>query len=113
MKFTPEGGQIEVSVRTDGDHAVLAVADTGIGIPATDQERIFERFFRSASATRQVIPGTGLGLTITKAIVDAHHGSITVDSQEGKGAAFTVRLPLLAVPAEPERGAGGTVSRGE
>lgn len=112
VKFTPEGGRIEVSARTDGDRAVLAVTDTGIGIPATDQERIFERFFRSASATRQVIPGTGLGLTITKAIVDAHHGTITVHSQEGEGAAFTVRLPLLAVPAEPERGAGGTVSRG-
>jgi two-component system, OmpR family, phosphate regulon sensor histidine kinase PhoR len=88
------------------------VTDTGIGIPATDQERIFERFFRSASATRQVIPGTGLGLTITKAIVDAHHGTITVDSQEGKGAAFTVRLPLLPVPAEPEGGPGDAVSQG-
>ncbi|HEY9241644.1 MAG TPA: PAS domain-containing sensor histidine kinase [Streptosporangiaceae bacterium] len=112
VKFTAEGGRIDVSVRTDGDHAVLAVTDTGIGIPATDQEQIFERFFRSASATRQVIPGTGLGLTITKAIVDAHHGTIAVDSEEGKGSTFTVRLPLLPVPAEPDRGPGGPVSQG-
>ena len=112
VKFTAEGGRIDVSVRTDGDHAVLAVTDTGIGIPATDQEQIFERFFRSASATRQVIPGTGLGLTITKAIVDAHHGTIAVDSEEGKGSTFTVRLPLLPVPAQPDRGPGGPVSQG-
>jgi PAS domain S-box-containing protein len=99
VKFTPEGGQIEVSLGTDGHHAMLAVTDTGIGIPAADRERIFERFFRTAVATRQVIPGTGLGLTITKAIVDAHNGTITVDSQEGRGSTFTVRLPLLPVPA--------------
>jgi len=99
VKFTPEGGQIEVGLGTDGDHAMLAVTDTGIGIPAADRERIFERFFRTAVATRQVIPGSGLGLTITKAIVDAHNGTITVDSQEGHGSTFTVRLPLLPVPA--------------
>jgi PAS domain S-box-containing protein len=107
VKFTPEGGRIEVSVRTDGDHAVLAVRDTGIGIPVPDQEQIFERFFRSASATRQVIPGTGLGLTISKAIVDAHHGTISVDSQEGQGSTFTVRLPLLPVPSTTARLASG------
>jgi two-component system, OmpR family, phosphate regulon sensor histidine kinase PhoR len=112
VKFTPEGGRIDVSLGTEGDHALLAVADTGLGIPAADRERIFERFFRSASATRQVIPGTGLGLTITRAIVDAHNGTITVDSQEGKGSTFTVRLPLLPVPTEPESGPGGAVSRG-
>ena len=112
VKFTAEGGRIDVQLGTDGDHAVLAVADTGIGIPAADLERIFERFFRSASATRQVIPGTGLGLTISKAIVDAHHGTITVHSQEGQGSTFTVRLPLLPVPAEPEPGSDGAVSLG-
>ncbi|MGP7998188.1 MAG: sensor histidine kinase [Streptosporangiaceae bacterium] len=101
VKFTPEGGRIEVSVGVHGDHAVLAVTDTGIGVPQADRDRIFERFFRSAVATEQVIPGTGLGLTITKAIVDAHHGTITVTSQEGRGSTFTVRLPLLPVPAAP------------
>jgi PAS domain S-box-containing protein len=98
VKFTPEGGRIDVQLGTDGDHAVLTVTDTGIGIPAADQELIFERFFRSASATRQVIPGTGLGLTISQAIVEAHNGTITVASEEGRGATFTVRLPLLSVP---------------
>ena len=77
----------------DGDEAVLTVSDTGLGIPAADRERIFERFFRTASATEHVIPGTGLGLTISKAIVEAHGGSIAVDSEEGRGATFTVRLP--------------------
>ncbi len=102
VKFTPAGGRIDVRLGTDGDHAVLTVTDTGIGIPAADQELIFERFFRSASATRQVIPGTGLGLTISQAIVEAHHGTITVHSEEGRGTTVTVRLPLLPVPAGPE-----------
>ena len=112
VKFTPEGGRIDVKLGTDGDHAVLTVADTGTGIPGTDLELIFERFFRSASASRQMIPGTGLGLTITKAIVAAHNGTITVHSQEGEGSTFTVRLPLLPVPTAAEGGPGGAVSRG-
>ena len=84
---------------------MLAVTDTGIGIPAADQERIFERFFRSASATRQVIPGTGLGLTITKAIVDAHHGTITVDSRGGRGQ--RVHRPATAAAGARRAGARG------
>jgi signal transduction histidine kinase len=77
---------------------VLAVADTGTGFSAADQERIFERFFRTAITTRQAVPGTGLGLTITKAIVDAHHGTIAVDSDEGRGSTFTICLPLRHRP---------------
>jgi signal transduction histidine kinase len=73
---------------------VLSVADTGIGIPAADQEQIFERFFRTEAATRRMIPGSGLGLTISRAIVDAHQGTITVRSDEDHGSTFTVRLPL-------------------
>jgi PAS domain S-box-containing protein len=99
VKFTPDGGRVEVRLGTEGDQAVLAVADTGVGIPAADQERIFERFFRTALATRQAIPGTGLGLTIAKAIVEAHKGTISVDSDEGRGSTFKVCLPLRPLPA--------------
>ena len=77
---------------------MLTVTDTGTGIPAADLKSIFERFFRSKAATQQAIPGTGLGLTITKAIVDAHGGTIAVDSTEGHGSTFRVRLPLSPPP---------------
>ena len=99
VKFTPDGGRVEVRLGREGGQVVLAVADTGVGIPAADRERIFERFFRTAIATRQAVQGTGLGLTITKAIVEAHHGTIAVDSDEGRGSTFTVRLPLRPMPA--------------
>jgi PAS domain S-box-containing protein len=101
VKFTGAGGRVEVSIGAQEDGAVLAVADTGAGIPAADREKIFERFYRSATAARLVVPGTGLGLPIVKAIVEAHGGSITVDSAEGQGSTFTVHLPLRPVPGEP------------
>jgi PAS domain S-box-containing protein len=99
LKFTPDGGKVEVRLGVEGDQAVIAVTDTGIGIPAADRERIFERFFRTECATRQAIPGTGLGLTITKAIVEAHHGTIAVESEEGRGTTFRIYLPLQPLPA--------------
>jgi signal transduction histidine kinase len=95
VKFTPDGGKVEVRLGTERDRAVLTVADTGIGIPVADRERIFERFFRTATAKQQAIQGTGLGLTITQAIVAAHNGTIAVEGAEGRGSTFTVRLPLL------------------
>jgi PAS domain S-box-containing protein len=98
VKFTPDGGSVEIRVGMEGGQAMLAVADTGTGITAADRERIFERFFRTATATRQAVPGTGLGLTITKAIVEAHHGTITVDSDEGRGSTFKICLPLRHLP---------------
>ena len=104
VKFTPDGGKVEVRIWREGDQAVLAVADTGTGIPAADRERIFERFFRTAAATRQAVQGTGLGLTITKAIVEAHHGTIAVDSDENRGSTFTVRLPLSGPPSAQRTG---------
>jgi signal transduction histidine kinase len=106
VKFTPDGGRVEVRLRKDGDQLELAVADTGVGIPAADLERIFERFYRTAIARRQAIQGTGLGLTITKAIVEAHHGTIAVDSEEGRGSTFTVRLPLGLSPGVRGPGLG-------
>jgi PAS domain S-box-containing protein len=103
VKFTPDGGQVEVRLRREEDQVVLAVADTGIGIPAAERERVFERFFRTTTAARHAIQGTGLGLAVTKAIVEAHHGTITVDSDEGRGSTFTVCLPLRPVPV-PDTG---------
>ncbi len=96
LKFTPEGGMVEISTKLDGDHVSLEVADTGIGIPIADQPRLFERFFRSSGAEDRAIPGTGLGLAIVKAIVEAHKGEIKIDSKEGRGTTFRVDLPLTA-----------------
>jgi hypothetical protein len=104
VKFTPDGGSVEVRLGLEDDQAVLAVADTGVGIPAADQEQVFERFFRTAIAKRQVIPGTGLGLTITKEIVEAHGGTITVESHESRGTTFRVRLPLQPPPRAEDKG---------
>ncbi len=94
LKFTAEGGRVEVSLRRRGDLALIDVRDDGIGIPATEQSRLFERFFRAAGATELAIPGVGLGLTIVKAIVEGHHGRVDVDSEEGRGTTFRVTLPL-------------------
>jgi PAS domain S-box-containing protein len=105
VKFTPDGGSIEVRLSLEDDQVVLAVADTGVGIPAADREQIFERFFRTAIAKRQVIPGTGLGLTISKEIVEAHGGTITADSREGRGSTFRIHLPLRPRPVKGDGGA--------
>jgi two-component system, OmpR family, phosphate regulon sensor histidine kinase PhoR len=97
LKFTPEGGRVEVRTSTTDDYVYLEVEDSGIGIPAAEQPRLFERFFRAASATERAIPGTGLGLAIVKAIVEAHAGRIEVVSAPGKGTTFRVELPLREV----------------
>ena len=94
LKFTPAGGRMTVRTSTDAGNAVVEVEDTGIGIPKGEQDRLFQRFFRSSTATEQAIPGTGLGLVISKAIAEAHGGSITVSSEPGEGACFRVELPL-------------------
>ena len=101
IKFTPKGGKVEIRAFADGDVAVVAVADTGIGIPPEDSHRLFERMFRAHEAEQRHIQGTGLGLTIVKAIVDAHGGSIEVESEIGRGTTISVRLPMRAVRSEP------------
>jgi signal transduction histidine kinase len=100
LKFTPAGGRVTVRTFVDGSHAVIEVEDDGIGIPEAEQDRLFQRFFRSTTATEQAIPGTGLGLVISRAIAEAHGGTIDVRSEEGEGACFRVELPL-----EPEEAA--------
>jgi signal transduction histidine kinase len=94
LKFTPAGGVITVRTFVDGFHAVIEVEDDGIGIPAAEQDRLFQRFFRSTTATEQAIPGTGLGLVISRAIAEAHGGTIDVRSEAGAGSCFRVELPL-------------------
>jgi signal transduction histidine kinase len=111
VKFTRKDGKVEVTLTVEGDEAVLSVADSGIGIPAADQERIFERFFRTEAATRRMIPGSGLGLTISKAIVEAHQGTIVVRSDEEHGSTFVVRLPLALATSTPARGLCFAVTR--
>jgi signal transduction histidine kinase len=99
IKFTPAGGRVEVSVESQDGHAVLEVSDTGIGIPEDERDRLFERFFRSQAALDRKVPGTGLGLYICKAIVDAHEGRIAVRTAVGEGTVVVVELPAAAAPA--------------
>jgi two-component system, OmpR family, sensor kinase len=96
VKYTPEGGQITLSVRGERSWAVLAVSDTGIGIPISEQDRIFDRFYRVDKARSRAGGGTGLGLAITRSIAQAHGGTISVRSEPGLGSTFIVHLPLAA-----------------
>ena len=101
IKFTPAGGHVDVLVSACAGSAVVEVRDTGFGIAPEDQEQLFERFFRTQSATGKAIAGTGLGLSIAKAIVEAHQGSITVESAEGQGTTFRVELPAGTLSSDP------------
>ena len=103
IKFTPEGGRVDVRVRALSKRAVFEVRDSGIGIPASEREHLFQRFYRTSNATEQAIQGTGLGLAISKAIVEAHDGRITLTSEEDVGTTFRVELPLGLHAATDER----------
>jgi PAS domain S-box-containing protein len=96
LKFTPRGGRIEVRGFERDGAVCVQVVDTGMGISQADQERLFERFFRTSQAQAEAIQGTGLGLSIVAAIVEAHGGSIEVESEPGVGTTFTVVLPAVA-----------------
>ena len=95
LKFTPEGGHVTVSLAQGDGRAVLEVRDTGIGIPAAEQEQLFERFFRARGATDRAIQGTGLGLSIARMIAESHGGQISFESVEGVGTTFRVELPTV------------------
>jgi signal transduction histidine kinase len=92
VKYTPAGGHVDVQVRREDGTAVLRVHDTGPGIPPDELPRIFDRLFRGDTSRAE--RGLGLGLSLVKAVVEAHGGTVDVVSEPGRGSAFTVRLPL-------------------
>jgi two-component system, OmpR family, phosphate regulon sensor histidine kinase PhoR len=94
IQYTPAGGHIRVTAEAKGREAVITVSDTGIGIPTSDRERIFERFYRVDAARSREAGGTGLGLSIAKHIVEAHNGRLWVDSVIGEGSTFSFSIPL-------------------
>jgi len=91
LKYTPPGGRVDIEIGADGQAAILRVRDTGPGIPAAEMPRIFDRLFRGDTSRTE--RGLGLGLSLVKAVVEAHDGTVSVESEPGRGAVFTVRLP--------------------
>lgn len=110
VKYTPEGGNVWVSLANGGPTVRLAVRDNGIGVPANEQEQLFDPFFRASNVTRGAVSGTGLGLVVTRQLVEAHGGTIAVDSVAGTGSTFRVTLPCgraVTAPAPDASAAAG------
>jgi signal transduction histidine kinase len=93
VKFTPDGGRVDVIAAREDGHVRVVVRDSGIGIAADDQQRIFEEFSQVGRDPERSREGTGLGLTLSKRFVELHGGRITLESAPGKGSAFTFTLP--------------------
>lgn len=98
LKFTPEKGKIRVGVRLEKDqhHIALFVADTGVGIPKAEQQKVFDRFYTASSARRSGKSGTGLGLAVVKHVIELHGGKVALESKEGKGTTLTCLLETVA-----------------
>ncbi len=111
-KFTPDGGSITVEGRTKGNEIVISVSDTGIGIAPKDMEKLFEKFYQASGSLKDKTPGTGLGLSLTKAFLEMHGGKIWAESKGvGKGSRFTFTLPIMPTSSEGEQnGKGNTDS---
>ncbi|MCI7795581.1 MAG: ATP-binding protein [Lachnospiraceae bacterium] len=98
IKYNREDGWVRVTLDADHKFFYLKVADSGIGIPEEFRERVFERFYRVDKARSRETGGTGLGLAITKSVILLHHGAVRVESREGEGTVFLVRIPLIYIP---------------
>jgi signal transduction histidine kinase len=94
IKYTPQGGTVTLALGQENGSARIEVSDTGIGIPADEQAKIFDRFYRVDKARSRELGGSGLGLSIAKWIAELHRGAITVQSSPHEGSTFTVQLPL-------------------
>jgi signal transduction histidine kinase len=108
VKYSPAGSLVEVSGRTEANHVAIAVRDRGMGIPDRDREHLFERYFRGGNATG--IAGTGVGLHLVAMVLALHEGAIAVESREGAGSTFTVRLPIKRSAATVQSVASRAVS---
>ncbi len=106
VKYSEPGGSVEVRARTDGTWVDVSVSDRGIGIPRRDLERIFERFYRVDRARSRETGGTGLGLAIVRHVASNHRGEVRVESREGVGSTFTLRLPAGPGPVAVSKEAG-------
>lgn len=99
VKYTPEGGQVSITVRDKGDAVHMAIVDTGIGIPEAEQQRIFDEFYRAENARTTERDGTGLGLSFARHVLERHAGRIWVESTPGKGSTFHIALPKAIAEA--------------
>lgn len=114
IKYTPEGGKIEVRTSTDGHSIIITVTDTGPGIPKEEQEKVFQRFYRVDRARARASGGAGLGLSITKWIIQSHGGKIAVESTPGEGTTFIMAFPVKGgFPASDVGVSEGTAGAGE
>ena len=102
VRYTPSDSPIDVGVQTEGDHMVISVADRGPGIPPADLERVFDKFYRVLGRTSERPTGSGLGLAVSKGLVEAHGGRIWAENREGGGSVFRFTLPLIK-KSESER----------
>jgi two-component system, OmpR family, sensor histidine kinase SenX3 len=103
VKYSEEGGKVEFSAQVEGFVVAISVRDHGIGIPSRDMERIFERFYRVDRTRSRATGGTGLGLAIVRHVAQAHQGEVSVESEEGQGSTFTLKLPLAAASRSVRR----------
>jgi signal transduction histidine kinase len=94
IKYTPEGGRVTIRTRAEPEHIVFEIEDSGIGIPAEDMPRLFEKFYRGKQREARAQHGTGLGLAIVRSIAESHGGKVWVESEIGKGSTFFLQIPL-------------------
>jgi signal transduction histidine kinase len=95
VKYTPDGGEIRITISETEDSAVFSIEDNGTGIPEEEVPHIFERFYRADKSRNRMTGGSGIGLAIVKSIVTAHGGSVDVQSRLGKGSCFMITLPKM------------------